>query len=329
MDSAVFTYATRANTPDLMYMDTCTNGSIDFTYQLISDERGSVRSVINVATGAVVEQYLYDAWGKLRAFDLVPSGGALDPVVRYQPTIQPFGFAGGIWDQQALVWRFGARDYDPDIGRWTTRDPIGFDGGYNLYAYCDNDPINRIDVSGLDAWESFGDAVIWVAESSGGQFAVGFGDSLSLGLTRAWRVATDTDGGVNTCGSAYQAGEWTEVALEVGLTGGGALLRRGAVGLSRSAIRASARGAMSAVRRPGTAVHHIHALFGHPGAARGLFPMASLPSWIHSGRWNLVVLDRVAHTMAHRNAVVAERLLESTMMRPGLTAGRALRDAVW
>lgn len=41
--------------------------------------------------------------------------------------------------------------YDPSTGRWISRDPIGENGGWNLYAYCDNNPINRIDFLGLDA----------------------------------------------------------------------------------------------------------------------------------------------------------------------------------
>jgi len=39
--------------------------------------------------------------------------------------------------------RFGARDYDPSVGRWTSKDPILFDGGQaNLYVYVNNDPVN-------------------------------------------------------------------------------------------------------------------------------------------------------------------------------------------
>ena len=41
------------------------------------------------------------------------------------------------------------RYYDPDIGRFLTPDPIGFAGGLDLYAYCGNDPVNRMDPSGL------------------------------------------------------------------------------------------------------------------------------------------------------------------------------------
>ena len=42
-----------------------------------------------------------------------------------------------------------ARDYDPEVGRWTAKDPIGFDGGdVNLYGYVINDPVNLTDPSG-------------------------------------------------------------------------------------------------------------------------------------------------------------------------------------
>ena len=41
------------------------------------------------------------------------------------------------------------RFYDPDLGRWLSRDPIGEDGGLNLYGYVENDPTNRVDPFGL------------------------------------------------------------------------------------------------------------------------------------------------------------------------------------
>jgi RHS repeat-associated protein len=63
----------------------------------------------------------------------------------------PLGFAGGLHDRDTGLVRFGARDYDPAIGRWTAKDPIDFAGGdMNLYGYVQNNPINLIDPTGLD-----------------------------------------------------------------------------------------------------------------------------------------------------------------------------------
>jgi RHS repeat-associated protein len=64
---------------------------------------------------------------------------------------QPFGFAGGLYDPHTGLVRFGARDYDPQTGRWASKDPIQFLGGdSNLYGYVLNDPLNWLDIKGLD-----------------------------------------------------------------------------------------------------------------------------------------------------------------------------------
>jgi RHS repeat-associated protein len=65
------------------------------------------------------------------------------------PGFTPFGFAIGIYDEDTHLVRFGERDYDPETGRWTAKDPIGFGGQQaNLFAYVQNDPINMIDPDG-------------------------------------------------------------------------------------------------------------------------------------------------------------------------------------
>ena len=64
------------------------------------------------------------------------------------PGFQPFGFAGGLYDHQTGLVRFGARDYDAETGRWTSKDPAGFAGGLNLYQYAVNNPVNLIDPNG-------------------------------------------------------------------------------------------------------------------------------------------------------------------------------------
>jgi RHS repeat-associated protein len=78
------------------------------------------------------------------------------------PGFQPFGFAGGIYDNDTKLVRFGARDYDPVTGRWTAKDPIYFAGGdTNLYGYVQNNPVNFIDPSGLDTWVGTGTVYEW------------------------------------------------------------------------------------------------------------------------------------------------------------------------
>jgi RHS repeat-associated protein len=65
------------------------------------------------------------------------------------PGFQPFGFAGGLYDADTGLVRFGARDYDAQVGRWTAKDPILFAGrDAGLYRYAGGDPVNAADPSG-------------------------------------------------------------------------------------------------------------------------------------------------------------------------------------
>jgi RHS repeat-associated protein len=64
------------------------------------------------------------------------------------PGWQPFGYAGGLYDSDTGLVRFGARDYDALSGRWTAKDPSGLAGGLNLYEYAAGDPVDLIDVDG-------------------------------------------------------------------------------------------------------------------------------------------------------------------------------------
>jgi len=120
------------------------------TYRIITDHLGSVRLVLDVNSGSVAERIDYDEFGNV-TYDS-------------NPDFQPFGFAGGLYDTETKLVRFGARDYDAGTGRWTNKDPIGFGGGVsNLYEYVVNDPINSLDYNGLqpiyNAW--LGTLVHW------------------------------------------------------------------------------------------------------------------------------------------------------------------------
>jgi len=112
------------------------------TYYLTYDQVGSLR-VIADAPGNVVKRIDYDSFGNIIS-DSNPSFELL------------FGFAGGLHDRDTGLIRFGYRDYDPDISRWTAKDPIFFVGGdTDLYGYCLSDPVNFIDSWGLDYKSSY------------------------------------------------------------------------------------------------------------------------------------------------------------------------------
>jgi RHS repeat-associated protein len=66
------------------------------------------------------------------------------------PAFSRLALRGGLYDPDTKLVRFGARDYDPETGRWTTKDPIGFGGGdANVYGYVVNNPVNWVDPLGL------------------------------------------------------------------------------------------------------------------------------------------------------------------------------------
>lgn len=124
-----FVYATHINVPDYMV-----KGGV--TYRILTDHLGSLRFVIDTATGTIAQRIDYDDWGNV--------------ITNTNADFTPFGFAGGMYDSQTKLTRFGARDYDAEVGRWTAKDPIGFGGGsFLIYSYMNEDPVQCIDASGL------------------------------------------------------------------------------------------------------------------------------------------------------------------------------------
>jgi RHS repeat-associated protein len=161
-----FVYGSKVNVPDYMTR----NG---ITYRILSDHLGSPRLVVDTTTGQVVQRTDYDEWGNVTNEVLAPG---------WLPI--PFGFAGGLYDRDTKLVRFGARDYDPEVGRWTTTDPIGFLGGTpDLFVYGIGDPINSIDYRGT--WTvSLGISV---------NFQIG---PVAIGISTG--VAADESGGLGT-----------------------------------------------------------------------------------------------------------------------------------
>lgn len=132
-DSTGTTYFTRDNQHNLI--DERTPSA---TYYYLFDGLGSVVDLID-SSGAVVKTYAYDPYGNVNA----TTGSVTNP----------WRFAGGYADASAGYTKFGARYYDPMLGRWTQEDPISGcmlnPVSLNRYSYVSDDPINNTDPTGL------------------------------------------------------------------------------------------------------------------------------------------------------------------------------------
>lgn len=117
-----------------------------------------------------------------------------------------------MYDPDAKLIRFGARDYDAETGRWTTPDPLGFDSGdTNFYIYVSNDPVNQTDIYGLS----------WLLDVR--DFTAGFTSVLSFGGSDIILDQLGDAGRIAPCSDAYTAGGWAGTAAGV-LAGGKGLL---------------------------------------------------------------------------------------------------------
>ena len=113
--------------------------------------QGDIVGIRNSA-GTLVAQYVYDAWGKiLRITD--KDGNDVSGNPDHIANINPFRYRGYYYDVETGWYYLNARYYDPNVGRFLSPDTIlGANGGlqgYNLFAYCNNNPVMFADPSGM------------------------------------------------------------------------------------------------------------------------------------------------------------------------------------
>lgn len=102
-------------------------------YVPFHDHAGNIACLIDVETGNSIGSYRYSAYGE-ELFDECPS---------------PWRFCSKRTDNESGFVYFGRRYYNPQTGRWVTPDPIGREGGPNLYGYVMNNPLTHFDLYGL------------------------------------------------------------------------------------------------------------------------------------------------------------------------------------
>jgi RHS repeat-associated protein len=114
------------------------NGTV---YIYITNMQGDVLGLRNTS-GTEVVRYNYDPWGYL-----LGTTGSLATTVGKN---QPLRYRGYVYDEETGLYYLQSRYYNPEWGRFISADSV-ING--NLFAYCGNNPINRIDESGHLGWE--------------------------------------------------------------------------------------------------------------------------------------------------------------------------------
>lgn len=103
------------------------------------DANGNVTAYVDT-TGATAGRFEYDAFGNT-VTETVASGLHL-----------PFRFSTKCFDDESGMYYYGYRFCQPNLGRWASRDPIGEEGGENMYGFVLNSPLTKADPVGLDSF---------------------------------------------------------------------------------------------------------------------------------------------------------------------------------
>lgn len=150
------------------------------TYFYRKDAQGNIAAILD-SNGNVVVKYKYDAWGNHAALYLnkvndkeqysEADEAAFDENYAKNKTLaelNPFRYRGYYYDTETGLYFLKTRYYDPEVGRFITIDDISYIdpetiNGLNLYAYCGNNPVMRVDENGNAWWQSFLSALAIIA----------------------------------------------------------------------------------------------------------------------------------------------------------------------
>ena len=189
-------------------------------YYYIYNLQGDVIALADASTGKLAATYTYDAWGKIVKIN---GQNPEDVASTNIANINPFRYRGYYYDTETSLYYLNSRYYDPDTGRFISADGQLNEGvlGYNMFAYCENNPVNGSDPDGDMVWwaaAALGGAAFEVASYLIGNAISGqkstWGGAAKAALKGAVEgVAFGAIGkGVQAAGKAYKAAKATKVA---------------------------------------------------------------------------------------------------------------------
>lgn len=130
-----------------LVLQTLHQGGTRTHYHVVNDGHGNVAALLDLQ-GNASATYEYDPYGRPLRAEGPTSGELLGQAD--QAGDNPFRYSSKYQDRETGLYDYGLRYYDPSLGRFLNRDPLGEAGGTNLYAFVGNNPVNRWDYLGLE-----------------------------------------------------------------------------------------------------------------------------------------------------------------------------------
>ena len=116
----------------------------------LTNAQGDVLGLYN-GNGELKIAYTYDTWGKVLSETDAQGNSLTGNLIEYSK-LNPFRYRGYYYDSETGLYYLQSRYYDPEIGRFLNADGYVTTGqgllSYNMFAYCGNNPVNRVDYTG-------------------------------------------------------------------------------------------------------------------------------------------------------------------------------------